>query len=270
MRIANIALGATKRYGPYGPRLLDWLRARRSDRPDVVTLQKVGASNCLPTDELGKLGYKSSPLWKQDGSDLGVAVLSLRHRCLPESKVLCRELPGGEQRESRFLTVEIGGFWIASAYAPYGPESLGKEKAIRRRVEWLNRLRTHVHDEGYAHRASLLCGDFNVKFKKDLKPGESRGPFYSQAEEDALTELLDLGFCDVYRRVHPHRDKKPGRTRGYAESDKTHTGGTSRLHLILASKKLVPHLRDARLDLRTKRPRPDAPPLIAEFEGIRA
>lgn len=267
MKIANVALGATKKYGPYGPRLLDWLRARRSDRPDIVTLQKVGRSDCLPAAELGKLGYESWPLWKQDRSDLGVAVLSLRQRSVPEPKVLSCELPGGEQRESRFLTVEIGGLWVSSVYAPYGPESLGKEKAIGRRVEWLNRLRRHVHDKGYAAQASLLCGDFNVKLKDD---GPRTGKLYSQAEEDALTELLDLGFCDVYRKVHSDRDEKPGRTHRYAESDETDTGGASRLHLILASKKLLPHLRNARLDLRTKRPRPDAPPLIAEFEGIGA
>ena len=267
MRIANVALGGTKGHGPYAPRLLDWLRASGANRPDIVTLQKVGPSKCFPTEELGSLGYESQIIGGRH-SHLGVAAIS--HGSMGSPEVLFCGVPGTEDREARFLTVEVGRLWVCSVYVPYGPEKLGRERAIARRVEWLNRLRTHVHDEGYAQRASLLCGDFNVKFKKDFRPDEPRGPFYSQAEEDALMELLALGFCDVYRRVHPDRDEKPGRTRGYAESDSTHTGGTSRLHLILASKKLVPHLRDARLDLRTKRPRPDAPPLIAEFEGIRA
>ncbi|MDE0394370.1 MAG: hypothetical protein OYK82_06295 [Gammaproteobacteria bacterium] len=267
MRIANVAAGGTKKHGSYGPRLLEWLRASGANRPDIVTLQKVGPTKCFPTEELGNLGYESQIIGGRH-SHLGVAVIS--HHDLASPEVLSCGVPGTEDREARFLTVEVGGLWVSSVYVPYGPEKLGRERAIARRVEWLDRLRTHVHDERYAHRASLLCGDFNVKFKKDLKPDESRGPLYSQAEEDALTELLDLGFYDVYRRVHSDRDEKPGRTRGYAESDKTHTGGTSRLHLILASKKLVPHLRDAQLDLRTKRPRPDAPPLLAEFEGIGA
>ena len=275
MRIANVAVGGTKKYGPYGPRLLDWLRDSRSDRPDIVTLQKVGPCQDLPEESLGDLGYESWPLWRTDESDLGVAVLSQRRRSRSQPKVLCCELPGGQQRESRFLTVEVGDLWVSSVYAPYGPKygpkhgpkKLGKKEAIERRVEWLNRLRRHVHEKGYADRLSLLCGDFNVKFKAD---GQRNGGFYSQKEEDALKELLDLGFCDLYRKTHCDPGKHPGRTRGYDESDETDTGGTSRLHLILASKRLAPHLRDVRLDLRVKRPRPDAPPLIVEFEDIGA
>ena len=262
MRVANVPVYGGKRYGQ---RLLDWLRARRHDRPDIVTLQKVGPSKHFPTNELGKCGYESQIIGGRH-SHLGVAAISRGSIGSPE--VLFCGVPDTKDREARFLTVEVGELWVSSVYVPYGPEKLGRERAIARRVEWLNRLRTHVHDEGYAHRASLLCGDFNVKFKKDLKPDESRGPFYSQAEEDAVTELLHLGFCDVYRSVHPDPCEKPGHTHRYAESDTTDTGGASRLHLILASKKLVPHLQDARLDLRTKRPRPDAPPLIAEFGSI--
>lgn len=255
MRIANVALGTTKKHGPYGPRLVDWLRAS-GDRPDIVTLQKVGPSEHFPAKKLSCLGYESTIL-PSPSHYLGVAILSHRNSPLPE--VLFYDLPDAQQPESRFLTVNIGGLWVSSVYAPFGP-------TIRHRVEWLRRLRKHVYHHGYAHRPSFLCGDFNVKFKDDgLRSGN-----YSQAEEDALTELLDLGFCDVYRRKHPNRDGKPGRTRGYAESDETDTGGTSRLHLILASKMPTRRLRDARLDLRVKRPRPDAPPLIVEFGEIAA
>lgn len=256
MRIANVALGKTKKYGPYAPRLVDWLRASGANRPDIVTLQKIGPSKHFPAKELGNLGYESTFL-PSPRDYLGVAILS--HQNSPPPEVLFCDLPDDRQPESRFLTVNIGSLWVSSVYAPYGP-------TIRHRVEWLHRLRKHVYHHGYAHRASFLCGDFNVKFKDD---GPRTGE-YSQAEEDALTELLDLGFCDLYRRKHPDRDKKPGRTRGYAESDKTNTGGTSRLHLILASKMPARRLQDARRDLRVKRPRPDAPPLIVKFGDIAA
>ena len=258
MRIANVAVNGSK---SYGPRLLDWLE---NSRPNIVTLQKIGPREHFPAEQLGDLGYEGWPLWKQDGSDLGVAVLSLPHRSLPAPKVLCRELPGGQQRESRFLTVEIGDFWVSSVYAPYGPKSLGRQEAIDRRVRWLNHLRKHIHDKGYADRASLLCGDFNVRFKADGRP---EGGWYSQKEEDALKELLDLGFCDLYRQAHCNPRKNPGRTRGY--DDQRHPFGTSRLHLILASTSLARGLWDAQLDLRTNhRPRKDAPPLIVELEDI--
>ena len=256
MRIANVALDGGENYGS---RLLAWLQATR-DRPEIVTLQKIGASKHFPTDDLRTLGYESQ-LMGGRYPHLGVAVMS--HHTLGPPQLLSCGLCDDPEPEARFLTVEIGGLWVSSVYAPYGPGSLGKQSAIDRRVRWLNRLRQHVHNKGYADGASLLCGDFNVRFKADGRP---EGRWYSQKEEDALKELLDLGFCDLYRKAHPDPGRRPGRTRGYPESDETDTGGTSRLHLILASESLARGLREARLDLRVTRPRPDAPPLIVEFE----
>ena len=252
MRIANVALDGSKNYGS---RLVNWLE---DNRPHIVTLQKIGPSEHFPAEALGDLGYESQIVGGRS-QHLGVAVMSRRGWGSPE--FLFCGLSDAAEREARFLTVEIGGLWVSSVYAPYGPK--GKQ-AIDRRVEWLNRLRRHVHDKGYADRASLLCGDFNVKFKAD---GPRTGELYSQAEEDALMELLDLGFCDLYRKAHCNPRKNPGRTRGYNDR---HPIGTSRLHLILASKSLARGLWDAQLDLRVDRPRKDAPPLIVELEDIGA
>ena len=267
MRIANVALDASKNYGS---RLCDWLRDTPPDRlPNIVTLQKIGKSEHFPTEALGDLGYESWPLWKKDASDLGVAVLSRRRRGLSQPKVRCCELPGAEQREARFLTVEVGDLWVSSVYAPYGPKKPGKKEAIERRVEWLNRLRRHVHEKGYADHRSLLCGDFNVKLDEKL----GRSGDYTCYEQTELRALLkpNGGFVDLYRQKHPDPGKKPGRTLRYPESDETDTGGTSRLHLILASTSLAQCLRDARLDFEfSPRPRKDAPPLIVDLEGVKA
>lgn len=257
MRIANVALGGGKKHAS---RLCDWVRAS-ADRPDIVTLQKIGPSERFPVDALGELGYESRLLEKRDDSDLGVAVMSQSGGALPPPKVLSSELPGADGPESRFLAVEIGGLWVGSVYAPYGPGP--PKQAIGRRVAWLKRLRNYVHAEGYADRPSLLCGDFNVRFRAD---GRGNDRFYSQEEEDALNELLDLGFCDLYRRAHPDPRESPGRTRGYDR----HPEGTSRLHLVLASESLAGGLRDAYLDSGETWPRRDAPPLIVELDGVGA
>ena len=242
MKIANVALHSMKKDGA---RVLDWLRDRR---PDIVTLQKVGSGEHFPTKDLREIGYESRFLGSRSRSDLGIAILSLRS--LPHPDVCVRQLPGAKQEESRFLTVNIGGLWVSAIYAPYGPT-----------VEWLNRLRDHVHSEGYERRNSVLCGDFNVKFRAD----GPRGTGYSQAEEDALEELMSLGFVDLYRAAHPDPKYAPGRTRGYSEN---FPAGTSRLHLILASGSLARCLQDARLDV-CSRPRRDAPPLVVDLDGVR-
>ena len=256
MKIANIALDG--RYN-YGSKLCDWLQNRR---PDIVTLQKTGSK--FPTmDDIRDVGYESkcldSPRWY-----LGVAVLSHRDLRKKLEMRVC-DLPGTEREApfltTRFMTVIIGDLWVSSVYAPYGPKSLGVQ-AITRRVAWLNRLRKHVCHEGYAHRNSLLCGDFNVKVKAD---GPPKGDLYSVEEQDALEELLSCGFVDVYRAAHPDFEDK-GCTRGYSE---TCPEGESRLHLVLASKSMMrgPPSACVAVDSRPW-PRDDAPPLVVDFNDV--
>ena len=84
---------------------------------------------------------------------------------------------------------------------PLHKEGLTPKQAIARRVEWLNRVRSHVEDNGYDRWDSVLCGDFNVKVKSD---GPPTGDSYSERDQDALEELLSGGYCDLYRVAHPN------------------------------------------------------------------
>ena len=160
------------------------------------------------------------------------------------------------------MTVSIGDLWVSSVYVPFDEHGLKrKESAIERRVAWLNRLRDHVYNEGYHGRDSVLCGDFNVKFKAD---SPRRTGFYSQLEQDALEELLNPGFVDLYRFLHSDPDEERGYTFGFHKNRK----GTSRLHLALASRSLAPRLRDAWVDVDS-RPRKEAAPLIVDLVAVR-
>ena len=255
MKIANVAVHNMEKDGS---KVLDWLQ---DSHPDIVTLQKVGWERDFPKNALREVGYESRLLGKRSKSDLGVAILS--HRNLPPPEVFVCQLPDGKQQEeSRFLTVKIGELWVSSVYAPYGSEPLTLKQAIERRVVWLNRLRKHVCNKDFAHRDSLLCGDFNVKFRAD---GPRKGR-YGQDDEDALQALLDLGFVDLYRKAHPNPEKERGCTRGY---DDQNPQGTARLHLILASTSLAQRLRSACVAVDSRpRPREDAPPLVADFDGV--
>lgn len=259
MKVANIPVGSMR---TNGSKVCAWLK---KNSPDIVTLQKIGSKKDFPTTELRNLGYESSFLGWRSRSDLGVAVLTNSRRWQPE--VLVPQLPGIARPESRFLTVNIGGIWVSSVYAPYNPEGWKRDqarKAIQLRVAWLNRLRDHVEDLGYHSRYSLLCGDFNVKVKAD-GPLTRNNPYYTEEEQRALGALSPgLGFVDVYRFAYPDPEKWPGHTWGYRARTPR---GASRLHLILASESL------ARCRFRVSRnldsrPREDAPPLVVEFDGV--
>ena len=250
MRIATSSVRSIRKRLP---EVLRWLAARK---PDIVALQKISVSEAaFPTHALEEIGYHSAALGRTSRWDYGVAVLSRRE--LPKPEVRFRGLPGQEADGARLLTVDIGEIRFSSIYAPYGnPRKYGNAQAIERRVAWLRHLRTHVREEGYARRPSLLCGDFNVlPDGRRPRPGSA----YSQREQQELARLCELGFVDLYRQAHP--DGKDGFNFGFRWLEE----GTSRLHLVLGSKGVADRLRDAWVDLDY---RTEAAPVIVDLDGV--
>ena len=239
-------------------RLLEWLEKSRP-RIDVVALQKVGLEAEFPRSALREIGYRSAAYGPICGEDFGVAVLSRRD--LPAAEVRFQGLPCPEASGARLLTVDIGRLRFSSIYAPFGnPRKYGKKRAIERRVAWLRCLRAHVCEEGYGERQSLLCGDFNVKTKSD---GPPEGDLYTEAEQNELEELLNLGFVDLYdeyRRNHPDAGK--GCTFYFTGENPK---GASRLHLAIASTQLAKGLQRARVDVEFAI-RKKAAPLIVDLD----
>ena len=250
MRIANVAAGNGR---PDWSKVHAWVEGQR---PDVVTLQKIGSKDAFPTAKFHRLGYTCKLLGRRDRSDLGVAILSRSN--LPAPVIVAAPK---QDVESRFLSVRIGQLWVSSVYAPLNPKGESHTKAIARRVDWLHGLRAHVEDQGHAQRDSLLCGDFNV-----MADGPPWKGGYSRREWRVLQELLSLGFCDLYRRAHPCVTENRGWTRGYKADN---TKGSNRLHLILASKSLASRLQSAHVAIESKPwPRKDAPPLVVDLDGV--
>ena len=248
MKIANVVLGdfCVK---PDWSRLCDWLKRRC---PDIVTLQKIGPGEPIHEAELSTVGYKGWYLYHQENYR-GVAILVnhtfLGHHGLSPPEELDRELPCDDRKESRFLTVGVGNLIVSSIYAPY-------PRTIAPTLAWLNLLREHVDLRAYACQSSVLCGDFNVR-SVDTSNGKLNR---------ALGELKNLGFCDLYRAKYGNSTEKRGHTRGYS---KKCPNGTSRLHLILASKSLTPRLQSACVEVESKPwPRKDAPPLVVSLDVI--
>lgn len=249
MRIATSSVRSIRKRLPA---VLRWLADRK---PDIVALQKISVSEAaFPTRALEEIGYQSAAFGPTGRSDYGVAVLSRQE--LPTPAVRFRGLPCPEADGARLLTVDIGDIRFSSIYAPFGnPRKYGKAQAIERRVAWLRSLQTHVREQGYAGRHSLLCGDFNVM--PDGPP--RRGGTYSEREQHELARLCELGFSDLYRRAHP--DGRDGFNFGFKFLDE----GTSRLHLVLGSRSVTDFLRDAWVDLDY---RTEAAPVVVDLEGV--
>ena len=117
--------------------------------------------------------------------------------------------------EGRVCACEFEKYWFVDVYTPNAQDGLAR---IDHRMAWDAAFREfcknleagHVPAGlGYAETASkpvIMCGDFNVAHNEiDLKnPGPNRGNAgFSDEERESFTKLLDAGFADTFRMLHP-------------------------------------------------------------------
>ena len=104
--------------------------------------------------------------------------------------------------EGRVCALEFETYWFVDVYTPNAQEGLAR---IDYRMAWDRRYREFLKDLE-ATKPVVTCGDFNVAHNEiDLKnPGPNRGKAgFSDQERTAFTELLDAGFVDTFRMLHP-------------------------------------------------------------------
>ena len=104
--------------------------------------------------------------------------------------------------EGRVCALEFEKFWFVDVYTPNAQDGL---KRIDVRLEWDEAYRGFL--EGLAlEKPVITCGDFNVAHEEiDLKnPKQNVGNAgFSDEERGKFTELLDAGFADTWRMLHP-------------------------------------------------------------------
>ena len=106
------------------------------------------------------------------------------------------------RHEGRVITVEFEGFFLVCSYTPNAREHLAR---IEYRMVWENDIRDYLLELD-ARKPVVYCGDFNVAHKEiDLKnPRANRfHPGFSQEEREKMDRLLDSGFTDTFRALHP-------------------------------------------------------------------
>ncbi len=104
--------------------------------------------------------------------------------------------------EGRLITLEFPDFFVVTCYTPNAQEGL---KRIEHRMAWEDAFRAHL-TELDGKKPVLVCGDLNVAHNEiDLKnPGPNRGNAgFSDQEREKFSVLLDAGFTDTFRFLHP-------------------------------------------------------------------
>ena len=240
------------------PHVLEWLTAHS---PDVLVLQEIKQlTEMFPQDELAAAGYTS--LANGQKTYNGVAVISKEE---PQDPDL--ELPGLDDPQRRVLAVTIGGVRVINLYVPNGSE-VGSEK-YQYKLGWLRALRDYLAVQLEKYDNLVVLGDFNIApADEDVYDPEKWGEaiLCSPLERAALSDLLDLGLADVFRKFD--QPEKSFSWWDYRAAMFRRNAGL-RIDLILTSDPMTRRCTASYIDRepRTWERPSDHAPVVAEFES---
>lgn len=104
--------------------------------------------------------------------------------------------------EGRAITLEWDAFYLVNLYAPNSQSELAR---LAYRMRWEDDLRAFLCALDQK-KPVVVCGDLNVAHREiDLKnPKQNIGSAgFSFEERGKMTQLLESGFVDTFRLLHP-------------------------------------------------------------------
>jgi exodeoxyribonuclease-3 len=239
------------------PQLLDWLGG---NRPDIVALQETKLLDAaFPVAEIEAAGYQVA--FNGQKTYNGVAILARA----PLSETVI-EIPSFDDPQRRVLAASCGAMRVVNLYVPNG-QAIGSDK-YDYKLRWLGALRGWLRAELAQYPQLVVLGDFNIAPEdRDVHdPAAWAGSVHVSApEREALGELLQIGFADVFRRFD-----QPPQTFSWwdyrAGSFRRNNG--LRIDLILASTLLARRCTACRIDrlARSGERASDHAPVIASFD----
>ncbi len=145
-------------------------------------------------------------------------------------------------REGRIVTLEFDDFYLVNVYVPNSQDEL---KRLDYRMKWERDFCNYVKGLDKI-RPVVICGDMNVAHTEiDLaRPATNRhNPGFTDEERLCFTQLLDSGFVDTFRHIHPdEKDAYSWWSYRYRAREKN-LGW--RIDYFLISERLLPRLDEA-------------------------
>ncbi len=231
-------------------------------KPDVLLLQELKCQEeGFPALEIRALGYHYEMVGQKSYN--GVAIFSTE-----PIEVRRRALPGDEKdQQARYIEAETHGMVVASIYLPNGNPVANPDK-FHYKLAWMQRLAAHADELLSEEKVLVLGGDYNVIPQPEdcYDPQAWRGDALFRPESrQALRSLVNLGFTDAYRQMHP-------KTQGYTFWD--YQGGAwqndlgIRIDHLLLSPEAADRLQDCNIerDPRGKDKASDHTPIWCKLE----
>ena len=145
--------------------------------------------------------------------------------------------------EGRVITLEMPQFYLVTVYTPNSQDEL---RRLDYRMQWERAFQDYLLRLN-ARKPVVVCGDMNVAHEEiDLKNPKTnrRNAGFTDEEREAMTRLLDSGFVDTFRRLHPDEVTYSWWSYRFRAREKN-TGW--RIDYFLVSESLVPQVAEAKI-----------------------
>lgn len=110
-------------------------------------------------------------------------------------------------KEGRVITLEFKDYYLVNVYTPNSQTELAR---LEYRMTWEDDFRSYLLNLD-SKKPVILCGDLNVAHTEiDLKNPKSNktNAGFTIEERNKFSELLESGFVDSFRYLHPDATEK--------------------------------------------------------------
>ena len=110
-------------------------------------------------------------------------------------------------KEGRVITLEFKDYYLVNVYTPNSQTELAR---LEYRMTWEDDFRNYLLNLD-SKKPVILCGDLNVAHTEiDLKNPKSNktNAGFTVEERNKFSELLESGFVDSFRYLHPDATEK--------------------------------------------------------------
>lgn len=143
--------------------------------------------------------------------------------------------------EGRVITLEYSNFFLITVYTPNSQDEL---RRLAYRMKWEEDFQAYLHSLDQI-KPVIVCGDMNVAHEEiDLKNPKTnrRNAGFTDEEREKMTQLLNNGFTDTFRKLHPEEVTYSWWSYRFRAREKN-TGW--RIDYFLISDRLQKHLKQA-------------------------
>lgn len=145
--------------------------------------------------------------------------------------------------EGRVITVEYPDFYLVNVYTPNSQDQLAR---LDYRMEWEDAFLNYVKKLD-AVKPVIICGDLNVAHNEiDLKSPKTnrQNPGFTDSERGAFSRLLEAGFVDTFRALHPDQVTYSWWSYRYRAREKNYGW---RIDYFVVSERLMPRIKAANI-----------------------